>query len=209
MEKIKIVIVDDHPLMRDALRIAVDTEFDMEVVGEANNGADAIALCARLEPDVVVMDILMPVMDGIEACRQLTNGPAKRKVLMITSSTQDDKVSAALRAGAAGFLMKDAARDQVIHAIREIAQGNNYFLPEITAKLVKAISEERMEKNLTEREQQIFQLLGKGYTNREIAKELFISDTTVRVHIFNMMDKLKLGNRREVIQRAVGHQDNL
>ena len=209
MEKIKIVIVDDHPLMRDALRIAIDTEFDMEVVGEANNGADAIALCDRLNPDVVVMDILMPVMDGIEACRQLTSGPAKRKVLMITSSTQDDKVSAALRAGAAGFLMKDAGRDQVIHAIREIAQGNKHYPPEITAKLVKAISDERLEKNLTEREHQIFELLGKGFTNREIAKELFISDTTVRVHIFNMMDKLKLGNRREVIQRAAGLHDDL
>ncbi|MCX6067389.1 MAG: response regulator transcription factor [Chloroflexi bacterium] len=203
MDKINVLIVDDHPLMRDALRDAVETEDALQVIGEAINGSQAVQMAADLKPDVILMDLYMPVMDGIEATREILRTNPDAKVLIITSSGEDKKVSAAVRAGAMGYLLKDASRDQILYGLKQVAQGKRFIPPEIGEKLARILYAEKEELiTLTPREQEVLTLVGDGFSNSEIALSLCLSEATVRVHISNMLGKLELKNRSQVVAYA-------
>jgi len=202
MTNLRVLIVDDHPLMREALRSAVEIEEGMTVVGEAVNGKQALSLAIELKPDVVVMDLSMPVMDGIAATSELIKRDPHLKILVVTSSNEDEKVLDAIRAGALGYILKDTPREKVMEGIREVAAGKRYIPLEIAEKLANALNFQEQTVMLTAREREIFNLLGEGLSNKEIAGKLIISETTVRVHISNIVDKLKLYSRREVVLLA-------
>lgn len=203
MDKINVLIVDDHPLMRDALRDAIETEDALQVIGEAINGSQAVQMSADLKPDVILMDLFMPVMDGIEATREILRINPDAKVLIITSSGEDKKVSAAVRAGAMGYLLKDASRDQILYGLKQVAQGKRFIPPEIGEKLARILYAEKEELiTLTPREQEVLTLVGDGFSNSEIALSLCLSEATVRVHISNMLGKLELKNRSQVVAYA-------
>lgn len=202
--KIKILVVDDHPLMREALQGLIETEPDLKVIGQASNGESAVEMAARMQPDVVVMDIIMPGIDGIEATRQIIKTCPGVHVLILTSSNDDTHVAAAIRAGAEGFLIKDAGRKEVIQGIREVAAGNIYLPADVARKLANAIQDETLlsKSGLTDRQKQILSCIGRGYTNQQISTELVLSEATVRVHIFNILQKLKLHDRSDLIAYA-------
>lgn len=202
--KIKILVVDDHPLMREALQGLIETEPDLKVIGQASNGESAVEMAARMQPDVVVMDIIMPGIDGIEATRQIIKTCPGVHVLILTSSNDDTHVVAAMRAGAEGFLIKDAGRKEVIQGIREVAAGNIYLPADVARKLANAIQDETLlsKSGLTDRQKQILSCIGRGYTNQQISTELVLSEATVRVHIFNILQKLKLHDRSDLIAYA-------
>jgi NarL family two-component system response regulator LiaR len=199
MDKIRILIVDDHPLMREALRDAIESEDDIEVAGEAVNGLQAVEMAAKLNPQLVLMDLFMPVMDGIEATRRLVHEFPGIKILVITSSNEDEKVIAAIRAGATGYILKDASRERILAGVCEVSQGS-YFVPaEIGAKLANAVHAEQTPSDpLTPREIEIMNYVGKGSSNAEIASTLVLSEGTVRVHISNIIGKLNLKNRSQL-----------
>ncbi len=211
MNKIKILIVDDHPLMRAALREAIEIETDFEIVGEAVNGSQAIELAAKLKPDLVMMDLYMPVMDGIEATREITRGNPNIKVLTITSSNEDEKVIAAIRAGASGYMLKDSSRERILFGLREVSQGRRFIPPEIGEKLARALQTEKdvMTQPLTTREQEVLNLVGEGQSNPDIAKALVLSEATVRVHISNILRKLNFENRSQVAVYAQKNKPRL
>jgi len=199
MNKIKVLIVDDHPLMREALRDAIETEQDIEIIGEAVNGNQAVQMTAKYKPNVILMDLYMPVMDGIEATRQITSENHSVKILVITSSNEDDKVVAAIRAGAAGYLLKDSTRDRILAGLREVAFGRPFIPPEIGIKLALGLRSEQSQVDLlTTRENEVLTYVGQGLSNLEIAKTLGLSEATIRVHIFNSINKLNLQNRSQL-----------
>jgi DNA-binding NarL/FixJ family response regulator len=207
MDKIRVLIVDDHPLMREALYDAIDTEASFEIVGQAVNGRQAVEMAASIKPDVIIMDLYMPVMDGIEATRQIMHENAAVRILAITSSNEDDKVLSAIRAGAAGYMLKDATRERILFGLSEIAAGRRFIPPEIGEKLARALQGEKEPIDpLTPRESEILALVGEGRSNPEIAKSLFLSEATVRVHISNIMSKLDLQNRSQVAVYAQKHK---
>ena len=208
MSDIRILIVNDHPLMRAALRDAIEGEPDFEIVGEAVNGQQAVELAAKLKPQVVLMDLYMPVMDGIEATRLIMAQNQDVRVLAITSSNEDEKVVAAVRAGAAGYILKDFPRDRILIGLRDVAAGRRFIPPEIGEKLARGLQAEMVEVQpnpITTREHDVLTLVGNGFSNTEIASRLVLSEATVRVHIANIMHKLELHNR---IQLAIYAQKN-
>lgn len=200
MSKIRVLIVDDHPLMRSALRNALDAESDIEVSDEAVNGQQALELYNTTQPDLIVMDLFMPVLDGIEAIHQIIKFHPEAKILAITSSIEDDKVLAAIRAGAMGYLLKDATREKLIQGIRSIAMGERFIPPDIADKLARGLqSEGKQPVPLTHRELEILGLIGEGLSNTQIAEKLYLSNSTIRVHVFNILDKLGLDERNQAI----------
>ncbi|MCX6053661.1 MAG: response regulator transcription factor [Chloroflexi bacterium] len=198
MEDIRIFIVDDHPLMRHALRSAVEIELGMKVVGEAANGKQALEDLQLVDADVVIMDLYMPVMDGITAIKELLLVDPKLKMMVITSSNEDEKVLEAVHSGALGYVLKDAPRENLIEGIREIAAGRRYIPAAVGEKLVNALKFQERRKMLTLRESEVFDLIGKGFSNKEIAEKMGISAGTLRVHISNIVGKLKLFDRHDV-----------
>ena len=199
MNKIRIMIVDDHPLMRAALREAIEIETDFEIVGEAVNGSHAIELANKLLPEVIMMDLYMPVLDGIEATQEIIRAHPNIRILTITSSNEDDKVIAAIRAGSSGYILKDSSRERILFGLREVSQGRRFIPPEIGEKLVRALqTEQEFMTPLTTREQEVLTLIGEGQSNLDIAKTLVLSDPTVRVHVSNIIRKLNLENRSQV-----------
>ncbi len=205
--RIRVLIVDDHPLMREALIGLVETEADMEVVGQAENGQIALLKVEEVRPDVVLMDVYMPVMDGITATRRIRAEFPDSRVLILTSSNEDEKVAVALRAGAEGFLIKDSNRNEVIEGIRDVARGNKHLSPEVARKLANAMQMENLndQSSLTIREIEVTERVGRGMNNRQIAEALFITESTVRVHIYNIMEKLKLHERSDLVDYALKH----
>lgn len=200
MNMTRILIADDHPLMRAALRNAVESEPGLEVVGEVDNGQAAVEMYSSTHPNVVLMDLFMPVMDGIEAIETIILQEPSARILAITSSNEDEKVVAAIRAGALGYLLKDATRERLVEGIKTVAEGKRYLPPEIGEKLARGLfSEGRKTNPLTRREQEVLELLGKGLSNAVIAKQLFLSNSTVRVHIYNILDKLGLEDRNQAV----------
>lgn len=197
----RIFIADDQGLVRDGFRMILEAQKDFEVVGEAANGVDAVASARRLVPDVVLMDIRMPRMDGIEATRQLAGSSAK--VLILTTFDLDDYVYDALRAGASGFLLKDVRRDDLINAVRVVAGGDALIAPSITKRLISefarrpklAESENATLENLTTREREVLELMARGQSNAEIATSLVIGEQTVKTHVGNVLSKLGLRDR--------------
>ena len=204
---IRVVIADDQPLVRTGLRMILHAEPDIEVVGEAADGRSAIAECARLCPDVVLMDVRMPDVDGIEATRVVTNATDPPRVLVLTTFDLDEIVYDALRAGASGFLLKDAPEERLTTAIRVVADGGSLFAPSVTGRLIAEFARRTPEPKadltgLTEREHQVLLLVARGLSNAEIARELFVSDNTVKTHVARVLMKLGVRDRVQAVVLA-------
>jgi DNA-binding NarL/FixJ family response regulator/class 3 adenylate cyclase len=209
---VRVVIVDDQALVRAGFRMILEAETDIEVVGEAADGHEAIAECQRLKPGVVLMDVRMPEMDGIEAARRLlANEDAETKVVMLTTFDMDEYVYDALRAGASGFLLKDVPPEQLVAGIRSVASGDALLAPSVTRRVieefvsrppasVRALPKELEE--LTARELEVLKLVARGLSNAEIAKELFVSETTVKTHVAHVLMKLDLRDRVQAVVLA-------
>jgi DNA-binding NarL/FixJ family response regulator len=206
--RITVVIADDQPLMRSALRMCLSPELDIEVVGEASDGEEAVALANRLRPDVVIMDIRMPVLDGVAATQRLTTGrDDPLRVLIITAFELDEYIVEALRLGASGFLVKDAEPAELVHAIRVIAAGDAVLAPRITKRLLDLVGHQLppprlaspMPTQLTTREQTVLQLIAEGRSNREIGRTLFLADSTVKSHVGHLLAKLGLTDRIHLV----------
>lgn len=207
---ISVLIADDQPLMRAALRMYLEAESDIDVVGEAGDGERAVALAEQLRPDVVVMDIRMPNLDGVEATRRLTSGGAGEavKVLVITTFDLDDYVVEALRAGASGFLLKDATADELVHAVQVVAAGDALLAPAVTRRLLDQYAhrlppptppQSQPVKSLTNREHQVLALVTRGYSNSAIARELHLAESSVKTHVSHLLHKLDLTDRVQLV----------
>ncbi len=209
---IRVLTVDDQPLMRAAFDMILRSEPDIEHVGDAVDGQQAIDETRRLRPDVVLMDIRMPVLDGVEATKVLAAESRTTKILILTTFDIDDYVVDALRAGASGFLLKDVRPDELIHAIKVVARGDALLAPSVTRRLLDSFAGSSLGsfrperatllKSLTETEVKVLALVGKGLSNQEIAAELFVADTTVRTHIRHVLDKLDLRDRVQAVVLA-------
>jgi DNA-binding NarL/FixJ family response regulator len=207
---ISVLIADDQPLMRAALRMTLTGEPDIEVIGEAADGVEAVELAERLRPDVAVMDIRMPNLDGVAATRRLTNPADGRpvKVLAITTFDLDEYVVEALRAGASGFLLKDATPEELVHAVRVIGAGNALLAPTVTKRLLDQYarrlppatpqSVEVLDK-LTNRELAVLNLLARGHSNAEVGQALHLAETTVKTHVAHLLAKLGLADRVHIV----------
>jgi NarL family two-component system response regulator LiaR len=214
MKTIRVLIVDDHPMMREALRNALSAEADLEVAGEAVNGAQAVQRTLFLQPDVVVMDLYLPVKDGLQATAEILDAWPEARILVITSSTEDEKVLAAVQAGALGYLLKDASRRQFVDGVKAVARGELYLPPGVAEKLARGVRGARAAAGarpqpggqpppaLTGREAEVLGLLGEGLANAEIAARLGLSESTVRVHVHNLLEKLNLETRSQAIVYA-------
>jgi DNA-binding NarL/FixJ family response regulator len=204
---IRVVLVDDQALVRAGFGMVLSAQADMEVVGEAADGAAAIALLARTETDVVVMDIRMPVLDGVEATRRICAGPDGPRVLVLTTFDTDEDAFAALQAGASGFLLKNAPPEQLLDAIRVVAAGESVVAPRITRALLDRFSgqltlpghaDERLA-SLTDREREVLELVAAGLSNTEIAGRLFVAEGTVKTHFGRILAKLELRDRVQAV----------
>lgn len=210
MKIIRVFIVDDHPLMRNALEMAIEAASDMQIVGEAINGMEALHLIPQIESDVVLMDLMMPEMNGLEAIRALINLLPEIRILILSSLDKEADILQAVQLGALGFITKSAQRDELLQAIRTVDAGEAYLPPKIAAKLMNTVRESHSGKAhtggseaLTRRQKDVLALIGQGFTNQQIATKLNIADATVRVHISNMMDILGFEYRRELVVYAV------
>jgi len=216
-DRIRLVIADDQALLRTGFRMILEAERDMTVLGEAGNGEEAVALTRRLQPDVVLMDIRMPVMDGVEATRRITSAPGPAsgsgpRVLILTTFDLDEYIVQALRAGASGFLLKDVPPEELAAAIRVVAAGDALLAPSITRRLLDRFASTLTVPgeptrpagfaDLTERELEVFTLVGRGLSNQEIADELVLGETTVKTHVSRVFSKLELRDRVQAVVLA-------
>jgi len=206
---IRVLIADDQALMRGGFRMILDGQEDIEVVGEAVDGRDAVEQFRRLRPDVVVMDVRMPGMDGIEATRQLTSAESPARVLILTMFDLDDYVFEALRAGASGFLLKDRPPEELVAAVRVVASGEALLAPSVTRRLIEEFARRpeapappRELEELTDREREVLALMGRGLSNAEIASRLFVAETTVKTHVGRVLQKLQLRDRAQAVVLA-------
>jgi DNA-binding NarL/FixJ family response regulator len=208
MDPIRIVIADDHPVFRFGLRAMLTAEPSADVIGEAASGEEAIALAATLLPDVIVMDLNMPGVNGIEATRRILAATPHIGILVMTMFEDDDSVFAAMRAGARGYLLKGAEGEQTVHAIRAVSAGEAIFSPAIAQRLMQYFgapppsAPPQAFPELTDREREVLDLIAHGYTNAAIAEQLVISPKTVRNHVSNIFSKLQVAGRAEAIIRA-------
>jgi NarL family two-component system response regulator LiaR len=200
-ERIRILIADDHAVVRHGLRALIATEPDMELVGEAADGVEAVELYARLRPAVTLMDMAMPRKTGLEAICDIKRADPDARVLVLTSFAEDDQVFPAIKAGATGYLLKDAAPRELLQAIRAVERGDVSLHPTIARKLVGELKRPPdlppAEEQLTEREVQVLALVARGLSNQEIADQLVIGERTVRTHVSNILGKLHLANRTQ------------
>lgn len=196
---IRVLVVDDHPIVVKGTRALLEEIDDIEVVGDAQNGLVAIEENKKLQPDVILMDLIMPEMDGIEAIRLITEEQPNAKILVLTSFITDDKVFPAIKAGALGYLLKDSEPDDLVKAIRQVDRGEPSLHPSIARKMLQELGRSTPEKPipepLTDRETEVLRLLAKGHDNQEIADKLVIAEVTVRTHISRILRKLHLANR--------------
>ena len=205
---IRIVLADDHPVFRDGLRALIDRSADLELVGEAATGPDAVAAAVATKPSVVLMDIRMPGMTGIEATRQILQAQPDTRILVLTMSEDDESLFAAMRAGARGYLPKDADSEDLVRAIRAVAVGDVIFGESIATRLQSFFRADRGRPasdpfpELTDREDEVLELIARGKSNAEIARRLEISDKTVRNHVANIFNKLHVADRSQAIVRA-------
>jgi NarL family two-component system response regulator LiaR len=204
---IRVLIVDDHGIVRKGLNVLLATEKDIKVVGEAQDGLEAVEKAGSLKPDVVLMDLVMPKMDGIEATRKITEANPKAKILVLTSFAADDKVFPAVKAGALGYLLKDSSPEELLEAIRRVHRGEPSLEPAIARKVLQEISHPNKEKPssdpLTERELEVLRLIAQGLSNKEIASKIFIAEWTVRTHVSNILGKLHLASRTQAALHAL------
>jgi NarL family two-component system response regulator LiaR len=208
-EQIKVLIADDHQIVRQGLRTFLDLQDDILVVGEANDGLQAVEMAEYLDPDVILMDLVMPNLDGIEAIQQIKTAGINAKVIALTSFTDDEKVFPAIQAGASSYLLKDVSPDDLVEAIRAVHRGEARLHPDIARKLMEQVARRPDEgvdargDDLTEREREVVRLIGQGLSNREIAQQLFISHKTVKTHVSNILSKLDLKDRTQVAIFAI------
>jgi DNA-binding NarL/FixJ family response regulator len=208
MEIIRVLIVDDHALVRSGMRALLSAAADIEVVGEAATGDEALSLATNLQPDVVIMDLRMPGMNGIEATRRILHTSPHIRILVVTLFEDDDSVFAALRAGARGYVLKDADEAEVLRAIRAVGTGEAIFSPAIATRLIDFFAAQHptvareVFPTLTEREREILHLIAQGRSNAEIARELTLSVKTVSNYVSNIFSKLQVADRAEAIIRA-------
>ena len=212
---IRVLLVDDQDLVRTGVRMILETESDLEIVGEARNGGEAVAMARRLRPDVILMDVRMPGMDGVEATRRLTalDPPLPSRVLVLTTYDLDEYVFAALRAGAAGFLLKHAPSDALIDGVRTVARGEGLLAPQITTRVIEEFANIQPSPatpppeldRLTNRERDVFDLLVRGRSNTQIAAELYVEPSTVKTHVAHTLAKLALPDRVAAVIYAYEH----
>jgi NarL family two-component system response regulator LiaR len=215
--KIRVLLVDDHAVVRQGLRMFIEMQEDMEVVGEGGSGLDAVRLAVQLNPDVILLDLMMPHMDGVEATQKILAQSPHARVLILTSFGEDDKVFPAIRAGAHGYLLKDIQPRDLVQAVRETYLGKTQLHPDIARRLMAAVSGEAPIKParaaslpaelqaLTEREREVLEQIARGLTNREIAEKMVISEKTVKTHVSNLLDKLGLEDRTRAAIWALKH----
>jgi DNA-binding NarL/FixJ family response regulator len=213
-EPIRALIVDDHALFRRGLEIVLVTEPDIEVVGQASDGAEAVQKAGESLPDVVLMDVRMPRSSGIEACRAIKEVAPSARIIILTMSDEEEDLFEAIRAGASGYLLKDIPLDEVAEAVRAVHGGQSLISPPMAGKLLSEFAalarrgaddapEQVPAPKLTDREMQVLKLVARGMNNRDIAKELFISDNTVKNHVRNILEKLQIHSRMEAVMVAV------
>jgi NarL family two-component system response regulator LiaR len=204
---IRVLVADDHAIVRKGICALLATEPDIEVVGEAKDGREAIAGAEKLRPDVILMDLVMPSMDGLEAIRRIVASQPEARVLVLTSFAGDDKVFPAVRAGALGYLLKDSGPEDLVQAIHQVYRGESSLHPSIARRVLQELanpSEQGPNTNaLTEREVEVLQLVAGGQSNRDISNRLAISEATVRTHVSNILSKLNLGSRTQAALYAL------
>ncbi len=216
-KKIGVLLVDDHAVVRQGLRMFIEMQSDMQVLGEGTNGREAVELSDRLAPDVILLDLLMPEMDGVEAAQQILAHNPHSRILILTSFGEDDRVFPAIRAGAQGYLLKDILPQDLVQAIRETYHGKAQLHPDVARRLMQAVSGKSPSSevqpstvadellSLTEREREVLDLIARGLTNREIAEKMVISEKTVKTHVSNLLDKLDLEDRTRAAIWALKH----
>jgi DNA-binding NarL/FixJ family response regulator len=208
MDPIRVLIADDHPIFRDGMRGLLDSVEDTEVAGEATTGQEAVERAEKLQPDVILMDVKMPGMNGVEATRDILHTSPHIGVVVVTMFQDDDSVFAAMRAGARGYLLKDASGEEVVNAIRAVTGGGAIFSPGVARRLIEFFSAPkpsappRAFPELTEREEEILGLIAQGKSNQEIAEGLFLSLKTVQNHVSNIFTKLQVADRAQAVIRA-------
>ena len=213
-EKISVLIVDDHQVVRQGLRTFLELHDDIAVVGEAEEGAAAVEMVGRLHPDVVLMDLVMPVLDGVAATRKVTELDTGAKVIVLTSFAGDDNVFPAIQAGATSYLLKDVSPEELVASIRAVHRGETRLHPDVAQKLMAAMRERPADAGreapsetdeLTEREREVIRLIAQGRSNRDIATEFFISEKTVKTHVSHVLAKLGLKDRTQLAIYAIKH----
>ena len=206
-DKIRVFLCDDHAIVRQGIRALLTTEPDLEVVGEAADGAEALAALEAAAPDVILMDLAMPRMDGIEAIGRIKAAWPEARILVLTSFASDDKVFPAIKAGALGYLLKDSGPEALVQAIRQVHHGESSLHPAIARKLLAELSrpaaEAAMPDPLTAREIEVLRLIARGLSNQQIADQLTISEATVRTHVSNILGKLQLASRTQAALYAL------
>lgn len=200
---VRVLIADDHGVVRQGLRMYLGLDSDIDIIGEACTGVEALALAHELEPDVVLMDLLMPEMDGITATALLRQELPNTEVIALTSVLEDSSVVGAIRAGAIGYLLKDTEADELVRAIKAAAQGQVQLSPKAAARLMREVRAPDSPEDLTEREVDVLRLLAQGQSNREIALALTIGEKTVKTHVSNILSKLGVASRTQAALHAV------
>lgn len=207
VEQIQIVVVDDHPVLRDGLSAVLSTQPDFRVIGEAENGVEAVEIIVELRPDVVMLDLEMPEMDGVETLKRLREDNPDVRVIVFTAFDTDERILAAVQAGAQGYLLKGAPRDQIFEAVRVVHSGDSLLQPVVASKLLRQMSltgdSTDALGSVTPRESEVLNLLALGLQNKEIAGQLGISERTVKFHVGSILSKLNAGNRTEAVTIAL------
>lgn len=212
--KIRILIADDHAIVREGLRFLLMTEPDMQLVGEAQDGEAAVRMFAQLRPDVTLLDLMMPRKDGVSAIGEIRQAHPQARILVLTSFADDEQVFPAVKAGALGYLLKDASPAELLRAIREVHRGESYLQPTIARRILRELRrpqepQEPESEPLSDREREVLNLLAEGLSNQDIARRLVISERTVRNHVGNILAKLHLANRTQAalyaVRRAQAH----
>lgn len=200
---IRILIVDDHSVVRQGLRMFLSLDDELEIIGEAEDGQEAIQRAHELRPDVVLMDLLMPVMNGITAIKQIRAQMPEIEIIALTSVLEDESVVEAIKAGAIGYLLKDTKSDDLCRAIKAAAAGQVQLSPQVAARLVREVKAVESPETLTERETEVLRLISKGLSNKEIGRTLHIGEKTVKTHVSNVLGKLGVSSRTQAALHAV------
>jgi len=206
-DQIKLLIVDDHAVVREGIRALISSRTSMQILGEAENGAEAVQKAILLKPNVILMDLVMPGKDGIQAIKEIKNELPDVRILVLTSFAEDDKVFPAIKAGAAGYLLKDSSPKELIQAIQDVFHGESSLHPMIARKLIQELHKPSdlppASEPLTAREAEVLRFVAQGFSNQDIAARLNISEWTVRTHISNILSKLHLANRTQATLYAI------